>query len=77
MKLDKNILKRMIQAVSETRSDEITCDECFEELNHFAEMELAGKSIGEALPLVKHHLDHCKDCHEEYEVLLSSLKEIY
>lgn len=59
-----------------TRPDEIGCDECFEKLDKFAEMELAGKSPGKAMPLVQDHLNKCGDCREEYEALLEALKEL-
>ena len=76
MKLNKNILKRLIRLIAETRSDEIGCDRCFRELDTFAEMELTGKSAEEAMPMIQYHLDHCKVCREEYEALLIALKEI-
>jgi len=56
--------------------DEIGCDDCFEELHEFAEMELAGKSPEEAKPLVKDHLDKCGSCREEYQALLEALRNI-
>jgi hypothetical protein len=37
---------------------------------------LAGKSISDAMTLVQHHLDHCRDCKEEFEVLLKALRSI-
>ncbi len=67
-------IKQMVQMIAETRPDEIGCDECFEQLDHFAELVLAGKSAAEALPLVQDHLDRCRDCHEEFEALLAALR---
>jgi hypothetical protein len=52
----------------------ITCDECYEQLDRFADEVLAGKNAAEALPLVQQHLDACHDCHEEFEILLQALK---
>jgi hypothetical protein len=74
MKLSKRILKSMIRAIQMTRDEEIGCDECFDKLNEYAEMELAGKSPEEAMPLVRDHLDKCTECHEEYVALLHALK---
>jgi len=74
MKLNRTILKQIIRAIADTRADEISCDECFRELDRFVELKLAGKSAEEALPLVKHHLDHCPACREEYEALFEALK---
>jgi hypothetical protein len=72
LKLDT--LKKMINGIGSTRPDEIGCDECFEQLDRFAELVLAGKSAAEAMPLVQDHLDRCGDCREEFEALLRSLR---
>jgi uncharacterized protein with PIN domain len=76
MELTPDILKRLIKSVQMVSDDEIGCDECFEELHEFAEMELAGKSPEEAKPLVKDHLQKCENCREEYEALLEALRSI-
>ncbi|MEA3336286.1 MAG: hypothetical protein U9R25_10280 [Chloroflexota bacterium] len=67
-------LATMVQMVATTRPDEIGCDECFEQLDRFAELELAGKNAAEAMPLVQDHLDRCNDCREEFEMLLVVLQ---
>lgn len=74
MKLNAKILKKMLRAVINTRNDEISCDECFKEVDRFIEMELAGTSPEVALPLVHDHLRRCKECREEYEALLEAIQ---
>lgn len=76
MRLTKKILKKMIGALQKTSPNEIGCDECFEQLHRFAELELAGKSPEKAMPLVEDHLARCNDCREEYEALLEALKAL-
>jgi len=61
---------------TQSRPDEIGCDDCFEKLHDFAEMKLRGKSPEEAMPLVQDHLNRCSDCREEYEALLEALKAV-
>ena len=67
-------IKQMVQMVAATRPDEIGCDECFEQLDRFAEEVLTGKNAAEAMPLVQDHLDRCGDCREEFEALLAALR---
>jgi hypothetical protein len=67
-------IKDMVQMVAATRPDEIGCDECFEQLDRFAETVLAGKNAAEAMPLVQDHLNRCGDCREEFEALLTALR---
>jgi predicted anti-sigma-YlaC factor YlaD len=66
----------MVRNVLTTRPDEIGCDECFEELDLFVEMTLAGKNAAEAMPLVQDHLERCRDCREEFEALLTALQAL-
>ena len=74
MTLDLDTLKQMAREIITTRPDEIGCDECFEQLDRFVEMTLAGKNAAEAMPLVQDHLERCHDCHEEFEALLAALR---
>jgi exopolyphosphatase/pppGpp-phosphohydrolase len=76
MKLEPAMLKRMVRAVIATRPDEIGCDECFEQLDRFVEMTLAGKDVAEAMPLTHDHLQRCTDCLEEFEALLTVLSAL-
>lgn len=73
--LSPDKLKMMVRAVLSTRPDEIGCDECFEQLDRFVEMVLAGKNAAEAMPLVHDHLERCGDCREEFEALLKVVQE--
>lgn len=74
MKLTSDTLERIVRSAAGARPDEIGCDECFEQLDRFAEMQLAGKSAAEAMPLVKAHLETCRDCREEFEALLEAMR---
>jgi len=76
MKLSTDILKNMLRAVIGTKEEEIGCDDCFDKLDNFIEMKLAGKSPEQAMPLVQDHLQRCKDCRQEYEALLEALQNL-
>jgi hypothetical protein len=76
MNLDPAVLKQMVRVVLSTRSDEIGCEECFDQLDRFVEMTLAGKDATEAMPLVHDHLERCRDCREEFEALLKVLRDL-
>lgn len=74
MKLTKNKLKSMIRMVKMTLDHEIGCEDCYDQLHEFAELELQGKTPEKALPRVKEHLERCGNCRQEYEALLEALK---
>jgi len=48
---------------------EVGCDECFEHLDRYVELELAGQDADAAIPGVRAHLDGCPACREEHESL--------
>ena len=72
--LDPAKLKRMVRDIVTSSPEEIGCDECFEQLDRFVELELAGKNAAQALPLVQGHLDRCHNCREEFEALLAAVR---
>lgn len=74
MEINTEFIKRMARAIAVVQPEEIDCGGCFEEVDKFVEMELAGKNASEAMPLVKHHLELCPYCKEEYEALYKAVK---
>lgn len=48
---------------------ELGCEECFERLDRFVELELAGGDADEAVPGMRAHLDGCPACQEDYASL--------
>ncbi|MDZ7807252.1 MAG: hypothetical protein U5K71_09050 [Gracilimonas sp.] len=72
--MNKDVLKKLISKIPHTHDGEIGCDDCFEELHIFAEMELEGKSPEKAMPLIREHLDNCGECRQEYQALLDAMK---
>ena len=75
MALSRQELDGLIKAVSLTRRDELSCDECLKELAEFAELFLEGKPVTEGLEAIEHHLAICSECEEEYQALLTALKD--
>jgi hypothetical protein len=50
---------------------EIGCDECFEALDEFVELELAGLDADARIPGLRAHLDGCSACREEHDSLVA------
>ena len=48
---------------------EVGCDVCFEELDRYVELELAGRDADAAIPGKRAHLAGCPACREEHESL--------
>jgi predicted anti-sigma-YlaC factor YlaD len=48
---------------------EVTCEECFELLDEYVELELAGEDADARLPGMREHLQGCPACREDHESL--------
>jgi hypothetical protein len=72
--LKRDELVNLVRVVAETRDTEIGCEECFEQLDTFAETQLLGPDASAAMPLVCDHLDKCADCRSTFESLLVALR---
>ena len=72
--LKRDDIVKLVRVVAETHETEISCDECFERLDIFAETELSGVDASTAMPLVGDHLDKCADCHSTFEALRTAVR---
>ena len=50
---------------------EVGCDECFDRLDEFVELELDGLDADAAVPGLRAHLDGCPACREEHDALIA------
>lgn len=48
---------------------EVGCDECFDRLDEYVELELGGHDVEAAIPGLRAHLAGCPACREEHESL--------
>lgn len=76
MKIETSTLKKVLRSLSITQDEEMTCGECFQEVDQYVDMLREGKPAAEVLPLVEHHLTLCPPCREEFEALVVALKAI-
>lgn len=48
---------------------EVSCEECFELLDQYVDLEVAGEDADKRLPGMREHLQGCPACHEDHESL--------
>lgn len=76
MALSDDQIRSLVRALTLTREHEINCSECLDNVAEFAERELAGRPVPDALEAVRHHLTRCGECRDEYEALLTALRHM-
>jgi hypothetical protein len=63
--------RQLVRAMLGPEGPELTCDECFEQLDRYVELELAGADADEAIPGMRAHLEGCPACREDHASLRS------
>ena len=65
---------RMLRRTLGPTGPELTCEACFEELDRYVEMELAGRDAEAEIPGMSAHLRGCPACAEDHESLVALLR---
>jgi hypothetical protein len=65
---------QLLQSLAMTKEEEYACDDVNKLIDQFVEIKTRGDNVEKLMPLVKHHLDMCKECCEEYEALMAALE---
>jgi Zn finger protein HypA/HybF involved in hydrogenase expression len=71
----KRLWEILLQSALETEEYEISCLECFNLLDQYADLLLEGADPQEIMPTVRQHLNHCPTCTSEFEALVVMLQE--
>jgi hypothetical protein len=69
--------KRLLARLLGPAEPEVSCEECFDQLDRYVDLELAGGDVDTAIPGFHAHLEGCPACREDYDslrALLSSEK---
>lgn len=53
--------------------EELTCEECFDQLDRYVELELSGRGADVAVPGMRSHLEGCPACREDRDSLAALL----
>ena len=61
--------RKWVRQIYSTRDEELDCDEFFEMIPQFVEVELAGEEANLRFPGVYHHLKQCAECYDLYLTL--------
>jgi hypothetical protein len=67
--MDRPDLKQVLGRLLGPAGPEVGCDVCFDELDRFVELEVAGRDADAVVPGLRAHLDGCPACREEHESL--------
>ena len=72
--MERPDLKQTLGRLLGPAGPEVGCNECFEQLDRYVELELAGAPADEIVPGLRAHLVGCPACAEEHESLRALLE---
>lgn len=64
----------LIAALLGPAAAELTCEDCFEQLDRYVDVALAGGDPDAAVPGMRAHLIGCPACREDHESLLEYVR---
>jgi hypothetical protein len=67
--MERRSLNQVLGRILGPAGPEVGCEVCFDELDRYVELELAGKDADAAIPGLRAHLDGCPACREEHDSL--------
>jgi hypothetical protein len=65
---------RLLKRLLGPTGPEISCEECFEQLDRYVELELSGADADAAIPGMSAHLEGCPACGEDHRSLRALLE---
>ena len=66
--------RKLISALLGPGEPELSCDDCFEQLDRYVDLELAGADAARAIPGMRAHLIGCPACGDDHESLLQFVR---
>jgi hypothetical protein len=64
---------RLVARLLGPAGPELSCEQCFEKLDRYVELELAGADADAAVPGMRAHLEGCSACEEDRQSLRALL----
>lgn len=65
---------RMTARMLGPEGPELGCDECFERLDAYVELEVAGAEADAHIPGMRAHLQGCQACRDDHDSMLALLQ---
>ena len=67
--MDEHMNDETLKRLLGPAQPELLCDECFERLDEYVELELQGAEADDRIPGMRAHLEGCPACREDYDSL--------
>jgi hypothetical protein len=76
MSIDDYKRRELVERLLGPAGFQLSCQECFDLINEYAELELDGIEAGTLIPGLRTHLAGCSACNEDHESLRALLAQL-
>ena len=76
MALNSEQIGWLLKMLQNTHEVELSCPECADQLDLYAQKIMDGEPIEGVLELVRQHLEACSGCEDEFHLILETIKAI-
>ena len=73
--MDEHMKDETLKRLLGPAKPELLCDECFEKLDEYVELELQGAEADDRIPGMRAHLEGCPACREDYDSLREFVRQ--
>ena len=74
LRRNRRMLPEWLERLLGPVEPQLTCEECFTQLDRYVELEAGGLDAARDNPRMRAHLDGCPACEEEHDELLAFLR---
>jgi hypothetical protein len=67
--MDEKRTNQALEGLLGPIEEEVSCEACFDQLDAYVELEVAGEDADARLPGLRAHLEGCPACHEDHASL--------
>jgi hypothetical protein len=71
MEHERGDLGREFERMIGPADPELGCDECFDQLDAYVELEMVSAGADAAMPAMRAHLEGCSACRDDHDSLLA------
>lgn len=73
--LSEELFQDLMRSLQKKHEGECDCNDVYALVDEYAEIQIKGEDAAKLMPLIREHMDTCRDCNEQYEALLAVLEK--
>ncbi len=73
--LSDELVQKLMRFLQKKHEGEYDCSDVYALVDQYADVQIKDEDAAKLMPLIREHMDTCRDCTEQYEALLAILEK--